>query len=135
MVFSLVWSLLIFSGSLLVLVPEEGGRWWAGDLRDIVSWGRRCWAAATGIPVARSGDAAVQEASVHAVAKRGIADIGTGREDGSGDRDGDVGAGGSGSRSGGGHVGVEADWSDTPAPVWSKGQPPGVTDYTVPDES
>jgi len=38
---SLVWSLLIFSGALLVLVPEEGGRWWAGDLRAIGRWWRR----------------------------------------------------------------------------------------------
>ncbi|GAB0489956.1 hypothetical protein MMPV_001183 [Pyropia vietnamensis] len=132
---SLVWSLLIFSGGLLVLLPEEGGRWWTGDLRDIVTCGRRCWVAATGAPAARSGSVAVEEASAYGVAERGTADVGSDRGGGSGDRDGDNGAGESGSRSGGGHVGVEADWSDTPAPVLSKGQPPGVADYTVPDES
>lgn len=41
MVVSLVWSLFIFSGGLLTLIPEEGGRFWAGDLRDIAAWWRR----------------------------------------------------------------------------------------------
>lgn len=38
---SLVWSLFIFSGGLLTLIPDEGGSFWAGDLRDIAAWWRR----------------------------------------------------------------------------------------------
>lgn len=131
---SLVWSLLIFSGALLVLVPEEGGRWWTGDLRDVVTCGRRCWAAAKGPPAVREGGTRDEEASADAIAKRGTAHGGGGLGGGEiDDRGGGSGDGGSGCGSASGQGGVEADWSDTPAPVGSKGQSPDVTDYTVPD--
>ncbi|KAK1867335.1 hypothetical protein I4F81_009842 [Pyropia yezoensis] len=131
---SLVWSLLIFSGALLVVVPEEGGRWWTGDLRDVVTCGRRCWAAAKGPPSVREGGTRDEEASVNAVAKRGTAHGGGGRGGGEiDDRGGGSGDGGSGSGSASGQGGVEADWSGTAAPEGSKGQSPDVTDYTAPD--
>lgn len=126
---SLVWSLLIFSGGLLVLVPEEGGRWWAGDLRDIATWWRRCRAPAKGAPAGGGGDAQDEEAAADADAdtKHDAAGGGDGR---GGDSGGSSGDGGSGSRGGGGHGGAEADWGDSR----SKTGPSGVADYTVPVE-
>lgn len=134
---SLVWSLLIFSGGLLVLVPEEGGRWWAGDLRDVATWWRRCWAPAKGAAAGGGGDPEDDEeaaADAGADAKRDAAPGGDGRGgDGGGGGSGDGGSG-SGSGSGGGHGGAEADWAATPAHGGSKRRPPSVADYTVPVE-